>query len=67
MDAPLTWAPPETHRKLELLLTEAKAQAEGRILQQTEATRILAVMHVRLLETLLHGAPVTELPSRHHG
>lgn len=59
--------PPDVQKiALKSLLAEAKAQAEGRILQQTEADRILATMYVRLLETLLYGAPRTELPSRHH-
>ncbi len=47
------------------LLPDARAFAQSRSITSNEG-RTLALMYVRLLETLVEGKPSTELPPRHH-
>jgi hypothetical protein len=59
------WTTPQMKASIEKLEAEAKALADSRIVKTEEARSIISLM-LRLLETLLHGEPKTELPKRHH-
>ena len=51
--------------QLEKLEIEAKALSSSRVIK-TEGEQALLLAHLRLIETLLYGAPKTKTPARHH-
>lgn len=60
------WTTPQMSAELEQQIAETKMLLASRVIHTEEAREILT-RQIRLVETLLYGAPKTEIKPRHHG
>ena len=65
MNVQVAWTTPQIKANLEAISKEADALAAGRVVV-TEEGRAVVTLVQRLVETLVHGTPVTKPQSKHH-